>query len=125
MPIVRAWDSETVEVDRSYMRGYATPKHGATEVVVFGAKMGPGAKTPLHFHDKEEVTWVLEGQLWVRIGDDEATIGPGDVIIVPPHALHRLCNMGRTPVVAMASMPFGAKFFTADGIEDTPPRWLE
>ena len=35
MPIVRAANSKTIEVDRTFMRGYATPSHGATHVAVF------------------------------------------------------------------------------------------
>ena len=87
--------------------------------------MSPGSETPLHSHDKEEVTWIHEGKLWDCIGEEEAAIGVGDVMIVPPHTLHQLKNVGEAPVIAMAALPIGTKFFRGDGREDTPPHWLE
>lgn len=50
--------------------------------------------TPLHIHQNEDELWyILEGQHVVRVGDEEFSVGPGDIVFAPrgvPHAQRRL-----------------------------------
>jgi quercetin dioxygenase-like cupin family protein len=39
---------------------------------------------------------ILEGQLGLRVGDEEIVAGPGDVAVVPPGTAHRFWNAGET-----------------------------
>ena len=50
--------------------------------------------TPLHIHQNEDELWyVLEGEHVVRVGDEEFSVGPGDIVFAPrgvPHAQRRV-----------------------------------
>jgi quercetin dioxygenase-like cupin family protein len=50
-----------------------------------------GAIVPKHAHENEQITWVVEGLLRLKLGDDGAQVvdlGPGDVLHIPAHLPH-------------------------------------
>ena len=50
-----------------------------------------GAVVPRHAHENEQVTWVVEGRLRLRLGEDGEQVvelGPGDVLHIPAHLPH-------------------------------------
>jgi quercetin dioxygenase-like cupin family protein len=57
---------------------------------LFEDRMVRGKMTPLHRHpDADEMLYVLEGEIQVRIGDREERVGAGGLMMVPravPHA---------------------------------------
>ena len=55
MGVVRAADISEFELMGNHMRGLATPSRGAAEVAVWRGVTEPGATTPPHKHDHEEV----------------------------------------------------------------------
>ena len=51
----------------------------------------PGATFPVHQHEAEQLTLVVEGQLVVDFEDEDVTLGAGEAIIIPgnrPHGAH-------------------------------------
>lgn len=61
------------------------------------ARLAPGASAIPHRHiQTEEIYYILEGQGIMRVGEDEATVGPGDAIAIPPGAEHHIRNTGDT-----------------------------
>lgn len=76
--------------------------------------LAKGAIVPKHSHHNEQITYILEGALRFRLGDDESEVvdvSAGEVLTIPPHVPH-----------------------TAEALEDTldvdvftPPRadWLD
>jgi quercetin dioxygenase-like cupin family protein len=76
--------------------------------------LAKGAIVPKHAHHNEQLTYILEGLLRFRLGDDESQVvdvHAGEVLTIPPHVPH-----------------------TAEALEDTldvdvftPPRedWLD
>jgi len=66
------------------------------QMEMFMASLEPGANTceePLS-HNGEEVTHVLEGTMWIKIGDDEYTLKEGDTIYYFSSAPHKIVNSG-------------------------------
>lgn len=60
--------------------------------------MEPGRLVPPHVHRAEdEVSYVLEGQFGVRIGDLEALAGPGSYVVKPRGVPHTFWNPGPDP----------------------------
>ncbi len=60
--------------------------------------IAPGFMVPPHTHrDTDEWSYVLEGQVGARIGDDEATAGPGSWILKPRGVMHTFWNAGPEP----------------------------
>lgn len=54
-----------------------------------------GAMVPLHTHDSEQLTYVLDGMLKVRIADEEVLVRDGEVVRIPsgvPHQLEALAD---------------------------------
>ena len=63
------------------------------------ATIPPGTATQPHRHlATEEFYYVIEGEGLMRVDDEEATVGPGDAILIPPGAAHTLRNTGGGPL---------------------------
>jgi quercetin dioxygenase-like cupin family protein len=59
----------------------------------------PGQRAPEHVHPQMEERYeVLSGTGAFRVGDDEQTAGPGDVVVVPPGTPHLGWNPTDKPV---------------------------
>ena len=59
----------------------------------------PGQRAPAHVHpEMEERYEVLEGTAAFRVGDEETTAQPGDVVAVPPGTVHLAWNPTEDPV---------------------------
>ncbi len=65
----------------------------------------PGGYTPLHRHPYEHENYVLEGQGESVIDGVVQPISPGDVILVPPDALHQYRNAGHNLLRFLCSIP--------------------
>ena len=48
-----------------------------------------GALVPIHRHDSEQVTYVLEGSLRVHVNDEEVTVREGEVLHIPGGTPHQ------------------------------------
>jgi len=56
-----------------------------------------------HYHqDMEEVFIVIHGTAKMTVGEREARIGPGDVVVIPVGDIHRMENMGKEDVEYIA-----------------------
>lgn len=60
--------------------------------------VAPGFMVPPHIHhDTDEYSYVLEGRVGARIGDDEFTAEPGSWIVKPRGIMHTFWNAGPAP----------------------------
>lgn len=68
------------------------------------ARVIPGVTTRWHrLRDTTERYLVLEGCGVVEVGDaSPRTVGPGDVVLIPPLAPQRIANTGATDLVFLA-----------------------
>jgi quercetin dioxygenase-like cupin family protein len=83
--------------------------------------MEPGASTPPHTDDREEVVVVLAGSGSTSLNGERVDVAPGDVLIVPPGTLHQLFATEGETLDGLAVMPLGTGTFTPDGEElETP-----
>jgi quercetin dioxygenase-like cupin family protein len=48
-----------------------------------------GAVVPMHAHPSEQMTYVLQGALRFRVGDDEIIVREGEVLHIPASARHQ------------------------------------
>ncbi len=48
-----------------------------------------GALVPIHSHDAEQMTYVLQGALKFLIGGEEITVREGEVLHIPSGVLHQ------------------------------------
>ncbi len=70
---------------------------GATNLYMGVFRVPAGARSRPHYHDAcESAVYMLSGRLEIRWGDhleQTVTIGPGDMVYVPPKETHILENL--------------------------------
>ena len=63
------------------------PLLGESLMVTF-VRFDPHTEAPRHWHDEEQMTIVLEGELEFEVGDEMRTVRPGEAIVIPPNVPH-------------------------------------
>jgi quercetin dioxygenase-like cupin family protein len=58
-----------------------------------------GVVIPEHFHPAEQLMLVERGRLWVRVGEEEAEVGPGSLLIIPSDRVHTFRQLSDEDVV--------------------------
>lgn len=78
--------------------------------------IAPGALVPPHVHTNEdEYSYILEGQVGVRIGEQEFTAGPGTYVLKPRGIPHTFWNAGPSPARLMEIIcPAGLERYFAE-----------
>ena len=56
------------------------------------ASVRPGESTTQHAHDEEETFVVISGKGIMHVADEQAEVGPGDVIYLPRNTHHTIVN---------------------------------
>lgn len=72
------------------------------------AVLQQGCIVPKHAHDNEQATYVIEGALRFRIGDDGAEqldVRAGEVLVIPPNVPHEAHALATTLVLDIFSPP--------------------
>jgi mannose-6-phosphate isomerase-like protein (cupin superfamily) len=69
-------------------------------LAIMEALLPPGARaTRIHRHDDaDEIWYILDGQLTLRIGSEQQTADPGTCVVVPRGVLHGLVNASTNSV---------------------------
>jgi quercetin dioxygenase-like cupin family protein len=86
-----------LESDPSVRARFAFPMFWATgnaSTAVLYVELEPGKGGPRHTDTPEEILLVLDGQVEVSIGDEEVTVGPGGLVLVPAMVPHDFRNVG-------------------------------
>ncbi|HEU4327523.1 MAG TPA: cupin domain-containing protein [Roseiflexaceae bacterium] len=123
--IIREQDETGIETPGgNTSRGLATPSRGAREVSVVRQRQGPGGSNPLHRHDREEVMVQCTGSVTVEVAGETVALLPGDTLVIPAGAEHRIRNSGDTDAEWLLVAPAGVRFFSAAG-EEMRPAWAQ
>ena len=67
-----------------------------------------GCVVPMHSHENEQLTYILEGRLRFWIGSEDAEpmdLGPGEVLHIPSHVPHKALALEDTLDVDVFSPP--------------------
>lgn len=79
-------------------RTLAGPEHGMRDMEVWLQTVAPGAGTPVHRHDCEEVIVILSGNGTCAIGTETVAFAADSTLIIPRDTVHRLINTGAEPI---------------------------
>ena len=92
-PIVRLSDRRALPTADRWYRVLVDDEIGSEQVTQFVGSIPPG-RAPDHFHEYEEVLFILrgEGRMWA--GDTNTPIGPGSCIYLPKRQVHCVENTG-------------------------------
>jgi mannose-6-phosphate isomerase-like protein (cupin superfamily) len=104
-----AGDAVWFRENRMRIKARAADTNGEFGLVEAWLPVGSGP--PLHVHRHEDETfYVLCGQLVVRCGDEELTVGPGDLALLPRDVPHTFLAIGeQTTHVLNLITPGGAE----------------
>lgn len=68
---------------------------GLTFQPVLGEKLmvnfvsfAPHTEAPRHWHDEEQVSFVIEGEFEFEVGDEKRMVRRGEAIVIPPNVPH-------------------------------------
>ena len=92
-PIVKLSDRRALPTADRWYRVLVDDEIGSEQVTQFVGSIPPG-RAPDHFHEYEEVLFILrgEGRMWT--GDMNTPIGPGSCIYLPKRQVHCVENTG-------------------------------
>jgi len=93
---IATWDDfPTVEyIPGVYRQAVSGEKTMLTRIVYRG-----GVTIPDHTHEAEQIMLVEQGRLWARVGDEEAEVGPGALLVIPSNWTHAFRQLGEEDVV--------------------------
>jgi len=78
---------------------------GLQALSVWRQTLAPGAATPPHRHDVDEVVLCLGGRGEVHIDGDVHGFGPDCTVALPARRVHQLFNVGSQPLELVAVFP--------------------
>lgn len=123
-PLAALADAPHFARDGFTFRPLAVPSRGSTELAAWALDMEPGARSETHSMDREEVFIVISGTVTATVAEREVIAGPGDAIIVPPHAALRIGNAdAEVPARLTAVTSVGMRALVG-GVPFTPP-WAQ
>jgi len=74
--------------------------HGSDSSIMI-AERGSGYHTEPHKHDCEQINYIMSGEMWFFVEKDAYRCLPGDVMRIPPNAVHWAWNRGSEPVTIL------------------------
>ena len=77
---------------------WAGSADGLEQLSLWRQSLAPGAATPPHSHDCDEVVMCESGQGAVLIGDRSYAFGAHSTLILPRDQLHQIVNNGAEPL---------------------------
>ncbi len=90
------WNATPWEPVREGVERKAFSGDGAT---VSLNRLQPGHVPRPHDHPHEQIVYILAGQIDFHIGETVTRLGPGGLLVVPPHARHWGVVVGDEPVL--------------------------
>ncbi len=111
MPIIDNATVKTFTLPGLVHQTVAGPAQGLKTLEVWVETIAPGAGTPVHRHECEEVLLILTGSGQVTLAGQVQDFGPNHTLIVPPGLVHQVVNTGREEmrlVAVLGMAPAGA-----------------
>lgn len=71
----------------------AGSQHGAKSLLTGMTELAPLCETPVHWHDCEEVSVIMEGKALVDLGEESYELSAGDCILIQASRHHRIINL--------------------------------
>lgn len=83
----------------------ANAELGARQISLWRQTLAPGAATPPHRHDCEEVVLVEAGRGSLLIDGGMVEFGPDSTLVLPAGRDHQIVNSGDAPLHLLAAFP--------------------
>ncbi len=120
MPIIRSDQAAVHEVHGSTFRSYVAPSRAATQICSWELTVPAALGGAVHRPSRDEVLYLVEGQLSVTLDGERSDLQVGDVAFVP--AGTELCvDGGAAPSRAWVTTTPGMEAVMDDGSRFVPP----
>jgi quercetin dioxygenase-like cupin family protein len=86
-------------------RTLAGHEHGLRQLSIWRQTLMPGASTPPHHHDTEEVVLCHAGHGEVHLEGRVHRFGPHTSVLLPRNVPHQILNVGREPMEITGVFP--------------------
>ena len=90
-------------------------EHGVTSLFVSDLFMDHGSSIPLHTHPTEEIFFVVEGELVMKIGDETVVADAESVVRIPARTPHAIRNDGSDTAHAFTAGAWNRATWFKDG----------
>ena len=74
-----------------------------TGLSITWVEVAPGAAQQPHSHPPEQVYVIVQGRGEMTVGHVTELVGKGDIVHIPPHAEHRIKNIGEKLLVYVSA----------------------
>lgn len=123
MPVVRNEDVETLELPGIRHKTVAGHLQGVKTMEMWVQVLAPGAATPVHRHDCEEVIHVLSGSGTCTVEGRTFEFGPDTTLVLERDVVHCLVNTSGEDMKLVAALGMApVRVRTAEG-EALPVPW--
>ncbi len=105
-PVVKKDERPPLTFPKSHLKYELLSPDLNRQMEMYIGRLEPGAATcdePLT-HPGEEVVHVLEGDMWIKIGEEEYVLEQGDTIYYFSSIPHKIVNSGQTNLVFIATI---------------------
>jgi quercetin dioxygenase-like cupin family protein len=120
MPVITNDEAPRFDVGGTHVVGLAAPSRGAQETCAWRLTLAPGASSPDHSLDREEVFVALAGHARATLDGTGYDVRAGDSLIVPAGISFTIENASDDPFEAIACLPVGGQA-TVGGQAAAPP----
>jgi quercetin dioxygenase-like cupin family protein len=120
MAVITREQTQTFELPGTHVTGLASPSRGASETSAWRLRLEPGASSPAHSLDREEIFVVLSGTVRAAYDAHAEEASAGEALIVAPGEEVTLSTVGAEPFEAVALLPVGGTA-PLDGERMVPP----
>jgi len=82
--------------------------------------LDPGHTARPHSHPHEQIVYMLAGEVLFVVGDEEAVLRAGDMLVVPPGVEHWAETVGDTPALDLSVFSPRRDEYAAEETPGTP-----
>jgi mannose-6-phosphate isomerase-like protein (cupin superfamily) len=116
MPIIENSSRQVFALPGLKHQTLASAGDGLGHLEVWMQTLDPGAATPVHYHECEEVIVVVRGAGRLSVAGQSTNFGPGTTLVAPPRECHQLTNTGSEEMFLIAGLSeTPARVFAPDG----------
>ncbi len=112
------WDEIALEKITEMISRKIVPGHRLTLAQVY---LKRGALVPMHRHESEQMTYVLQGALRVHVGGEELTVREGEVVHIPSQLPHQAEALDDTLELDLFSPP-RSEWVSANEVQSPEPK---
>ena len=119
--LIRKQDAPRFEVAGAEVTGYASPSRGSGSLAAWRVALRPGASSPVHSLETDEVFIALRGQAEFHLDGQVLSVGAGDGLTVAAGTSFRIVVTSAEGFEAAACVPAGSRARIGDGEPFAPP----